>query len=267
MTSVETYPSNSQAAAAVGGDGVFLGGGTLIMRALNYGEQGFARIVRSNDAALRQISMTGDRISIGAGVTMSQVASSSDLTFLAPVARSVGGPAIRNMATVGGNLFAEHPYGDFAVALLALNGSIKSENGSDQDLEAFLASRASYQGLVTEVSVARPSTQDFFWKKVSRVKPKGISVMSLAAWLPQSGGRVSGARIAFGAMGATPLRAKSAEAALEGKSLDSSSVTAACAALGNDLQPPDDAIASSWYRREVAPVHLRRLLLREGEAQ
>lgn len=266
MISVETYPSNSQAAAAVGGDGVFLGGGTLIMRALNYGEQGFARIVRSSDAALKQVSMAGDRITIGAGVTMSQVVATSDLAFLTPVARSVGGPAIRNMATVGGNLFAEHPYGDFAVALLALSGSVRSENGSDQDLEAFLASRASYRGLVTEVSVTRPGAQDFFWKKVSRVKPKGISVMSLAAWLPQSGGHISGPRIAFGAMGATPLRAKSAEAALEGKSLDAASVTAACAALDSDLQPPDDAIASSWYRREVAPVHLRRLLLRERDA-
>ena len=266
MISVETYSTNSQAATAVGGDGVFLGGGTRIMRALNYGEQGFTRIVRSSDASLKQISTAGDRISIGAGVTMTEIASSPELAFLAPVARSVGGPAIRNMATVGGNLFAAHPYGDFTVALLALNASVRSENGSEQDLEAFLTSRSSYQGLVTSLSVTRPSGQDFFWKKVSRVKPKGISVMSLAAWLPQSTGRISGARIAFGAMGTTPLRAKSAESALEGKSLDATTITAACTAVSADLQPPDDAIASSWYRREVAPVHLRRLLLREGDA-
>ena len=44
---------------------------------------------------------------------------------LAKAARAVGGPAIRNMATVGGNLFAPAPYGDFAVALLALDATVE----------------------------------------------------------------------------------------------------------------------------------------------
>jgi hypothetical protein len=50
------------------------------------------------------------------------------LAFLAPVARSIGGPAVRAAATVGGNLFAPSPYGDFSVALLAL-GAIVSREG------------------------------------------------------------------------------------------------------------------------------------------
>ena len=88
--------------------------------------------------------------------------------------------------------------------------------------------------------------------------------MSMAAWLPQSGGRISGARVVFGAMGATPLRAKATEGALEGQVLDDARVTAACSAVGQDFQPPDDALASGWYRNQVAPVHLRRLLLNKG---
>ena len=51
---------------------------------------------------------------------MAAIARHPDLAALARAARAVGGPAIRNMATVGGNLFAPTPYGDFAVALLAL---------------------------------------------------------------------------------------------------------------------------------------------------
>ena len=40
-----------------------------------------------------------------------------------------GGPAIRNMATVGGNLFAPYPFGDFAAALLALEAIVTVQSG------------------------------------------------------------------------------------------------------------------------------------------
>ncbi len=60
--------------------------------------------------------------SLGAGVTMSQILASRELEFLHPVARVIGGPAVRNMATVGGNLFAPAPYGDLTAALLAARG-------------------------------------------------------------------------------------------------------------------------------------------------
>lgn len=266
MIDVDTFATVGEAAQAMNAGTTYLGGGTLVMRALNYGEQDFTRIVRSSDPALRQVQMSGDRLVIGAGVTMAQVAQSSELSFLVPVAKAVGGPAVRSAATVGGNLFAEHPYGDFTVALLALDGRIKLADGQEQDLTQFLANRANANGLVASVSVARPSPQDFKWKKVSRVKPKGVSVMSIAAWLPQSGGRISQPRIAFGAMGETPLLARSAQAALEGQSLNAQSVAQACTALRGDFQPPDDALASGWYRNEVAPVHLRRLLLNEEAA-
>ncbi|EFL87827.1 xanthine dehydrogenase family protein subunit M [Ahrensia sp. R2A130] len=263
MIAVETYASADQAATALHGDAVFLGGGTLIMRAVNYGDLKTERIVRSTDPAMKSISTSGERISIGAAATMSDVMLNPQLAFLAPVARSIGGPAVRNMATVGGNLFASHPYGDFAVALLALDGRVSVAGSGEEDLGAFLARRSSFSGVVTEVSIARPATGDFRYRKVSRIKPKGVSVMSLAAWLPRSGGRLSGARVAFGAMGNTPVRANGVERALEGANLDVSGIAEALRAVRTDLQPPDDPIASSWYRSEVAPVHLRRLLLDE----
>ena len=264
MISVETLPTLDQAATAMDANTAFLGGGTLLMRSLNYGEQDFSRIIRSTDASLKQISESGDRLVLGAGVTMSEVIAAQNLSFLEPVARSVGGPAVRNMATVGGNLFAAHPYGDFTTALLALDGVVKMNSGSETRLEDFLANRDTSQGIVSSISFLRPSPADFRYKKVSRVKPKGISVLSIAAWLPQSAGRISNARVAFGAMGDTPLRAKSAEQALEGAVLDAAGIEPALRAVEQDFNPPDDAIASSWYRKQVAPVHLKRLLLGEG---
>ena len=83
--------------------------------------------------------------------------------------------------------------------------------------------------------------------------------------LGRSAGRLSGVRVAYGAMGPTAVRVPAVEAALEGVSLDASGIAPALAVATDGLTPPDDALASAWYRREVAPVHLRRLLL--GETQ
>ncbi|MGI9401341.1 MAG: FAD binding domain-containing protein [Rhizobiaceae bacterium] len=264
MIEVQTFDTAELAASALNPESRYIGGGTIVMRALNYGEQDFTKIIRSTDPALREVNGSGDRIEIGAGVTMAEILSNRELEFLHPVARAIGGPAVRNMATVGGNLFARHPYGDFTAAMLALEGKVQVAGGGDQDLEDFLSSREGFSGLVKSISIARPAIQDFRFKKVSRVKPKGVSVLSIAAWLPQSGGSIAAPRIAFGAMGATPLRAKQAEAAIAGRALDASTVEAACAVIIQDLQPQDDALASAWYRSQVAGVHLRRLLTGNG---
>jgi xanthine dehydrogenase small subunit len=75
-----------------------------------------------------------------------------------------------------------------------------------------------------------------------------------------SGGRIVGARIALGAMAATPVRAKAAERALEGRTLDAASIAAAVAAAAEGTSPANDSLASAWYRREVVGIHLGRLL-------
>ena len=102
--------------------------------------------------------------------------------------------------------------------------------------------------------------------KITRVHPKGIAVLTIAAQLPQASGRVAGARIAYGAMGRAPMRARAAERALEGRALDAAGVASALAVAADGTSPADDAIASAWWRREILPVHLRRLLLGAGQA-
>ena len=265
---VKTFEKFGDAASALASErgARFLGGGTLVMRALNEGDVSITTIVRSTDPAISQIRPAGARIEIGAGVTMAQILVNRDLAFLHPAARIVGGPAVRAMATVGGNLFAPSPYGDFTTALLALDATVSVTGGysaSETPLEEFLASRdRGTRGLVASVSFPRLGNPDAFrFRKVSRVKPKGISVMSIAAMLPVAGGRVAGARVAYGAMAPTPVRAKATERALEGRTLDEAGISAALAACAEGTAPADDAIASTWYRREVLPVHLKRVLL------
>lgn len=260
MTEVTTLSSLSAAAQV---QGQVLAGGTLLMREVNYRPDTVPHLVRITDPTMQAITRAGSQISIGAGVSMAQIIADRDLAPLAQVAKAIGGPAIRNMATVGGNLFAPHPYGDFATALLALGATVQWADGRQEDIETFLAGRAAMRGVVAAVLIDPPRADAFRFAKVSRTKPKGVSVLSIAAVLDSTGGQINAARIAFGAMGPTPMRAKSAETALTGARLDPGGIAAACANCTNDLAPVDDALASAWYRNEVAPIHLRRLLLGE----
>ena len=260
MTTLETNPTMEDASRAMGADATYLGGGTVVMRAVNEGVA-TPRLIRVTDPGLTQISTVGETFRLGASVTMADVLAHRDLAFLHPVARQIGGPQVRNMATVAGNLFAEHPYGDFATALLALGAQVTmTGQGGALPIDDVLRDR-DRAGLVSAVDIPRPrDVRAFGFRKVSRVRPKGVSVLCIAAYLPRESGRIRGARVAFGAMGPTPLRSSGAERALEGHMLDSGTVDGAAAAATEGLSPSTDQIATEWYRREVAGVHLKRLL-------
>lgn len=256
---IETYPTLAEAARAMQG-AAYMGGGTVVMRDVNAGVAP-DRIVRARDPALAAIRVSGDAVSLGAGVTMAQVLAERALEFLHPVARAIGGPQVRNMGTVGGNLFAPHPYGDFAVALIALGARAMLVGQGPRAVEDLMRDR-SRAPLVASVEFGRPAAGAFGFLKVSRVKPKGVSVMSMAVLAPRDGGRMRGVRVAFGAMGPAPMRGSGAERALEGQALDAAAIARAAAQAAEGLDPPTDALATAWYRGEVAGVHLRRLLER-----
>ncbi len=248
----------------------FLGGGTLVMRALNEGDVSIGTVVRSTDRTLQEVRPAAGRIEIGAGVTMAGLLANRDLAFLHAPARLVGGPAVRSMATVGGNLFAPAPYGDLGAALLALDATVRLAGDQHREMpleELFAArSRGGPAPLVASVIVQRPASAEALrFRKVARVRPKGISVLSIAAYLPLSGGRVRSARIAYNAMAPTPIRARAVERALEGRTLDAAGIADALRVAAEGTAPATDAIATAWYRTEVLPVHLRRVLL--GEAR
>ncbi|MER8748491.1 FAD binding domain-containing protein [Mesorhizobium sp. M1050] len=258
---LQTFATVKDANAALKAAGTrYLGGGTLVIRAANEGDVSVSGFVRSTEPSLSTIAVAGGKVRIGASVTMAAIARHADLAALAKAARAVGGPAVRNMATVGGNLFAPAPYGDFAVALLALDAIVGTDDG-ETPIETFLASRGG-SAIVTSVSFALPKADSFRFLKVSRVKPKGVSVLSIASVLELApDGTVSSARIALGCMADRPMRAKAAEKALIGRSLTKDGIAPALAAVNDGTLPATDPIASAWYRNEVLPVHLGRLLL------
>ncbi|RWH73924.1 MAG: xanthine dehydrogenase family protein subunit M [Mesorhizobium sp.] len=259
---LQTFSTVKDANAALKAAGTrYLGGGTLAVRAANEGDVSVSSLIRSTEPALSAITVSGSDVRIGASVTMAAIARHPALAPLAGAARAVGGPAIRNMATIGGNLFAPAPYGDFTVALLALDATV-SIDGGEVPIETFLARRESNHAIATSVGFTLPTDGGFRFLKVSRVKPKGISVLGIAAVLEQApDGTVSSARIALGCMADRPMRARAAEKALLGRELTSDGIAPALAVASDGTAPITDPIASAWYRNEVLPVHLGRLLL------
>ena len=83
---VRTFDQLGEAASAMASDRAarFLGGGTLVMRAVNEGDRSFQTIVRATDQSLRQIRPASNRIEIGTATTMSDILASQDAAFLHP---------------------------------------------------------------------------------------------------------------------------------------------------------------------------------------
>jgi CO/xanthine dehydrogenase FAD-binding subunit len=265
---LKTFDRLRDAVAALGSENTarYLGGGTLLVRNIHEGSVHASSMIRSTERGMTEIRPAGSRITIGAGVTMAEVAAHPDLQFLRPVANTIGGPPIRSMATVGGNLFAPYPYGDFAVAMIALEATVSVQSGyspRDMAVEDFLTSSdRNNRAVVGAITFRRPdSPQAFKFAKFSRTHPKGASVLSIAAHLPASGGRLSNPRVAYGAMAPTAMRAKAVETALNGKSLDEAGIEPALKVATEGTKPRTDPFATEWYRREVLPVYLKRLLL------
>lgn len=259
-----------EAAAIVAADdgAHFLAGGTILVRVANTGGFPVRKMVLADGLGLDGIDIAGDRVELGAAVSMTKIAAEPKLDFLKSVVDSIGGPAVRNMATVGGNLFARYPYGDVAVALLALDAEVITEGADGEattDLGTFLADPPAGV-IVRAVRFKLPPAGAFRFAKVIRKRPHGASVLSIAATLPETGGKVSGARVAYGAMSARPMRATAVETALEGNALDADTIEQAMAVATDGCEPQTDPQASAWYRMEVLPVHLRRLLSGEGRS-
>lgn len=257
-------PKDSFAAAQIldqDRNAYILGGGTGLMRRIHEGDQNVRRLIRLHDLELGKITRLGTTFRIGSQVTMSQILADPTLQILHDAAASVGAPALRNMATIGGNLFSQPPYGDLTTALLALETNVVFINNNRQQqlaLETFLKNPGPRR-LVLALEIPSTMSKKFFYHKMTRCHPRGASLITLALAINYSAGRYSEARIAFGGLGGRPFRALNAERALSG-SLTAASIEAACASLKDFTEPFSDALASGWYRMEMAQLHLRRIL-------
>ena len=113
--------------------------------------------------------------------------------------------------------------------------------------------------LVTSIVVPVAQRAEAF-VKFGRRNVNTHSVVTVAARARLDGGTATDVRIALGAAGPHPLRATRAEAALEGRPLDETTIAEAADAAAADCDPMTDAVATSDYRRRMVGVFVRRAL-------
>src|SRR5580692_2812352 len=122
------------------------------------------RAISLDRLGLDQIIINDRTVRLGAMVRLVELASARALSPLHKAVASIGGPAIRNMATVGGNICARHPYGDLATLLLALDAQLtfSTTRGTEVvDLAAFYAAedRPRRGRLILSVQFQLPASQ------------------------------------------------------------------------------------------------------------
>jgi len=255
-------------------DALVVAGGTEAVRRLRGGMQDTRPIIAlSGLEELRGIEGTSaGRIRIGALVTCTDIASSPLIAERAPIlaqaARSVGGPQIRNCATVGGNIAVRCPRSDLLPPLLALDAIVTLESrgkARQLSLAAYVAETALSPELLTFIECdAAPRGTCFL--RMSPRKSLGPAIVNVAVLLlPAANGmRWERVRIALGGVAGAAMRPQRAEAILSvapcaGEELVTATAAAAAAAQ-EESTPQSDVWASEWYRRHITGVLVRRAI-------
>ena len=220
-------------------------------------------------ADLKTVAEDDAGLTLGAGVryTEAKAALARLHPDLGELVRRIGGLQVRNAGTIGGNIANGSPIGDMPPALIALGATLTLRRGDTRrtiPLESFflrygVQDRAADE-FVESVHIPRPGRDTIVRiVKLSKRFDSDISAVCGAFAITVESGCVTGARIAFGGMAATPARAATCEAALLGQSWSEETIEAAAQALARDYTPLSDARGSSAYRLTVAANLLRRL--------
>src|SRR6266550_826677 len=233
-----------------------LAGGTDLMVMLH------ARTVRPEPQAvldlwslaeLKGVRRVHDVVEIGAAESYTGIIASRDvqqhLGALAAAARTIGAAQIQNRGTLGGNLANASPAGDTLPVLLAYDAVVVTDRRSlpiDRFFIGYRKTALQSDELITAVRV--PLGRQVVFRKVGTRAAQAISKVVMAVSRHP-------ARIAIGSVAEVPLRARSAEAAL-----DQGDVEGAIAAVGEDVRPIDDVRSTAEYRRAVTQNVLRALL-------
>lgn len=245
-----------------------MAGGTLAMPLINEGVSTPEIVLGLKRAKLNYLRKSNGNFVVGATTSLTQMTEQSDIPVLREAANAVGGWAIRNMGTIGGNLFAPPPGGDFAVALLALDAELKfvGKNGArvmplDEFYTGFLTNRMVPGEILSEVILPIPKGSSAFIK-YGRRHTNTPSIVAVAINIVFEGDMVEEARVALNAVGPHPFRAKRVEAYLQGKALKEEVALEAAELATTEIEPFTDPIASEWYRRKMVPVIVKRALER-----
>jgi CO/xanthine dehydrogenase FAD-binding subunit len=230
-------------------------------------------LVDINDVqGLWGIGWCDGRVKIGATTRQRHTATDrgvlQHLPLLAEAIGYMGHMAIQNRGTIGGSIAHADPAAELPVIALALDASMHLQRA---DATRTVSAEAFFTGYLSTViepdelltSVAfcvPPGGSGWCFTEIARRHGDFALVAVATVLTPGVDGRIASARIAFGGVGPTPLRAYAAEQALLGEVPMDEVFREAAARAGDSLDPTDDLHASADYRRHLAGVLVRRAL-------
>ena len=228
----------------------------------------------TNIPELLSIEMRGEYLFVGAGTPLSRIVESKlvqeKAEALYEAVRLIGGPQVRNVATLGGNVAHALPAADGTIALLALDAyaEIASLDGSrKQPLhELFLGPGKSTLDPRKDLLVGfyipdRQVGQASVHKRVMRPQGVAIAILNMSVWLWREQDKVKDVHIAVGPGGPIPTRAFETEKFLANKVIDEENIAEAHKVLLSETHfRTSRHRATSEYREHIAGVLLKETL-------
>lgn len=231
---------------------------------------------------IEAVGEDGMMLAIGAMTRISELARSPVLAAGAPLlqsaAQAFGAPAIRNMATLGGNLCTASPAGDCLPPLYALGAQVELVSCTGRrcvPVDEFIlgpgrTARLPGELLTRVLLPSRSPHLPYSWQtfeKIGRRQSLAISVVSFAGCLRLADDhRVAEAHLAWGSVGPTVVTAPELVAWMLGQKLDQTLIEQAVDRARAAVSPIDDLRASAAYRRSLAGNLLHRFLCQAAQA-
>ncbi len=261
-----------------------IAGGTDVLIKLREGKPAFRHLVDIHGLAeLNGIEKLPDNtLVIGSGTTFTQAIESdliqTHIPILTDAAGSVGGPQIRNVATIGGNICNGVTSADSASPLFSLN-ALLSLQGPDGTRHLPIADFYKGPGRVDlgpgEILTAiRIRPEDYeqafgYYYKYAMRNAMDIATIGCAVCLKTSGGTLTDYRLAFGVAGPVPIRCREAEKAVKGHPLTPALLEKIAATVVRDVNPRTSWRASKEFRlniiTELSKRATKEALMRAGE--
>ena len=261
-----------------GGDAQLMAGGTALVLQMKQRFAQPAHVIGLRPLAqfggLGSVEDTGGALRIGSLCTLRRLEDHpllrARIPMLAETVSRVATRRIRSMATIGGGLVNGDPNQDPPPALIALGASVELTSPSGtricpvEDLFIDYYETDVRPGeVLTAVMIPVPQedTGGAYLKFLPRTA-EDYATVSVAAVVSRGPDNVCrDIRIALGAAGATPVRARAAEALLRGQELTGDAIRAAAATVPDAVDPLDDFRGSADYKREMAGVFTRRAVM------
>ena len=224
---------------------------------------------------LREFSETADSVRIGSALTLTEI--SERWTTAPPVfwewLQLFASPAIRNRATLGGNLATASPIGDSAPLLSALDAHVFLAGPAGRRTVPVAQFFTSYRRtgmtpgeLITAIEIPKPLPAFTRFYKVAKRRMDDISTVAAGLAMDwNDAGRIVRARFAFGGVAPVPLRVEMAEEAVLGER-NESAVNRVQSILARTLKPISDHRGSAEYRLAVAQSLIEKFWWERQEA-